>query len=325
MKKEKLYRFAPKKKVSPYMQRCKKILEKLCKNLQGDKIIAKFFVVGSGKRHLVTQLVENEKEHPFDLDFNLEIEQIPHKSEELQKLKEKIRIELNKALSECNEKFNDAQDSTSAISVQMVNSSGEIEFSFDLGIISRNKNDAFQRLIHDKQENRFHWDESPKSKNLEEKADKLRSKAALWNELRNTYLKKKNQWRGDKENHPSFVLFIEAVNEICAKKENLASQKVPKEKSSISDKDFVVLLCEKICALKFEKRPKRIRTIEGFVKSLEKWKKIRHLLNGVDFSAVPKIVFEQLKSKSEKKLSVIPNSKKVVWFDSPIITKETQK
>lgn len=323
MKKEKLYRFVPKKKVSPYMQRCKKILEKLCKNLQGDKIIAKFFVVGSGKRHLVTQLVENEKEHPFDLDFNLEIEQIPHKSEELQKLKEKIRIELNNVLREYNENFNDAQDSTSAISVQMENSSGEIEFSFDLGIISRNKNDDFQRLIHDKQKNLFHWDESPNSKNWEEKADKLRSKAALWNELRNTYLKKKNQWRGDKENHPSFVLFIEAVNEIYAKKENLASQKMPKEKSSISDKDFVVLLCEKICALKFEKRPKRIRTIEGFVKSLEKWKKIRHLLNGVDFSAVPKIVFEQL--KSEKKLSVIPNSKKVVWFNSPIITKETQK
>ena len=61
------------------------------------------------KRHMVTRLVVNGKLKPFDVDINIEIDNnnLPKKYTNLKKLKEHIRVELNKAIDEKKEYFSD--------------------------------------------------------------------------------------------------------------------------------------------------------------------------------------------------------------------------
>ena len=49
---------------------------------------------------------------------------------------------------------------------------------------------------------------------VDEKADKLK-KLGMWNEVRDTYEELKNLYlrRGDRD-HPSFVVYVEAVNQV---------------------------------------------------------------------------------------------------------------
>lgn len=73
-------------------------------------------------------------------------------------------------------------------------------------------------MIHDKQNDRYFWTEVPDSQEVFSKMELLK-KNGWWSEIRNLYLRKKNMYlqRNDK-NHPSFVVFVETVNEVydCA-------------------------------------------------------------------------------------------------------------
>lgn len=65
-------------------------------------------------------------------------------------------IELGKEFEYDKDFFSDGQDSTSVISVPLhFDNSKDIEFSFDLVIVSRNSYGNLQRLIHDKSHNNY--------------------------------------------------------------------------------------------------------------------------------------------------------------------------
>ena len=76
------------------------------------------------------------------------------------------------------------------------------------------------RLIHRKTGNtwydQYYWNMVPNSRDLWDKEDYL--KPDYWKYVRETYLDKKNMYlsRNDYE-HPSFVCYIEAVNEVYEK------------------------------------------------------------------------------------------------------------
>ncbi len=214
MKANKTYVFVPREIYKPFFNRCYNVLVPLIAELKKIGIKATLYPIGSGKRHLVTQKIVNGKPQAYDLDFNLEIDldSLPTKYKSLKKLKDKIRGLLNQIMAN-KDFFSDGQDSTSVISVPLhFNDSKEIEFSFDLAIVSRNSYGNLQRLIHDKSHNNFTWSPAKNSKDCDIKAEKLKT-PERWNKVRKRYLELKNQFIND-NNHPSFICYVMAINEI---------------------------------------------------------------------------------------------------------------
>ena len=78
------------------------------------------------------------------------------------------------------------------------------------------------RLIHNKNVyalgwDQYTWNEVPCSHQVKDKADELKE-AGLWQEVRDRYLEKKDiylSWQD--HNHPSFAVYVEAVNEVYNK------------------------------------------------------------------------------------------------------------
>lgn len=179
-------------------------------------------LIGSGAKGLVTQ---NENE-PFDLDYNLLICSYPNdlninNSESLKSLKYIVKNKLNEILN--GTYFRDAQDSTSVLTARLffTNDSNKKEFSFDVAILAKNSQGDYCRLIHDKSFiERFYWNEVPSSHDVFEKANELK-KFGWWQDVRDTYLELKNMYlqRNDR-NHPSFIVYVEAVNQVYNDYEN---------------------------------------------------------------------------------------------------------
>lgn len=171
-------------------------------NLDSD-----FYLVGSGLKNLVTQ---NENE-PFDLDYNLEIYNLADPNKNAEWLKNTLMQFLNGILE--NTPFSDCQDSTAVITSRWKSQNG-LFFSFDIAILVENTNGYFCRLIYDKNWNRFYWTEVPNSKDVYDRMDIIKENG-YWQEVRETYLNKKNMYlqRMDR-NHPSFNIFVETINEV---------------------------------------------------------------------------------------------------------------
>lgn len=212
MKEKKHYEYVSRQESNEYLTRINKILKILVQKLKRIGIKSKFYIIGSaGKRNLVTRLVINGKKKPFDVDVNIEILYIPPKYEKLDSLKELIRTELNKSIKELKENFSDGSNSTSAITVPLYNSQKALIFSFDLGIVSRNKNRDLQRLIFKKDKEIYTW-EVVFNSDLEDKFSYIRSESK-WDYLRDEYLNIKNKYIND-EFHPSYICYKMAINNV---------------------------------------------------------------------------------------------------------------
>lgn len=208
-----MYYFVDEANVAPYRSYCSKVLEELRDNLNSKREInSQFILIGSGGKNMVTQ----NEDGPFDLDYNLRIISMPDEYwNDLKKLKDTIRNELNKIVGKT--LFSDGQDSKSVITSRLVLNNDEQVFSFDIAILAENKNGNLCRLLHNKLYGQFTWNEVPNSHNVKDKADLLKRKGR-WNEVRQTYLDLKNMYlsRND-NNHPSFIVYVEAVNQIYNK------------------------------------------------------------------------------------------------------------
>lgn len=229
MKKTSEYVFVHKKVYKKYINRCRNLLEPLVKELKKIGVKSKMYLTGSGGRHLVMQKVVNGEKRPFDLDFNLEIEldSLPKKFKDLKVLKDTVRTMLNKQIFK-KDYFSDGQDSTSVISVPLhfQDDENQLQFSFDVAIVSRNVCGQLQRLIHNKKNNGFTWSLARDSKYIDEKADILR-KEELWNDLRNRYKAFRNQFINS-ANHPAFICYIMTVEEIFCSEMNKKDGKLRK-------------------------------------------------------------------------------------------------
>ncbi|MDD4291049.1 MAG: hypothetical protein PHX51_02255 [Clostridia bacterium] len=215
-----MYDFVDSAEIKPYKSFCAKTMEQLRDTLREENDInSQFYLIGSGAKNLVTQ---NENE-PYDLDYNLLILTAPQEYwNDLKRLKDEVRNTLNQIVGKT--LFSDGQDSTSVITSKLHFTENEgVEFSFDIGILAENKNGNLCRLIHEKNrygftnQDRFYWNECPSSHNVKEIADILKEHN-LWEEVRQTYLDKKNMYlRRNDRDHPSFVVYVETVNEVYVK------------------------------------------------------------------------------------------------------------
>ena len=209
------YEFVCESEAKCYRSNCSDVLKKTCELLKEEGISAQFSLVGSGARNMITR----NGDGPYDLDYNLLIMKAEERYwNDLRLLKETVRNALNRA--ERREFFSDAQDSTSCLTALLhFKDTPNVEFSFDVAITTKNKDGNCMRLIHNKNVyapglDQYTWNEVPNSHQVKDRADKLK-RAGLWQKVRDRYLEKKNMYlfRQD-HNHPSFVVYVEAVNEV---------------------------------------------------------------------------------------------------------------
>ena len=144
--------------------------------------------------------------------------------------------------------FSDAKDSTSVITAILhFTDTPQVQFSFDIGIIKKNKQGNYCRLIHQKDgwgHGTFNWCETPTSAQVGEKAAAIKT-AGKWIILRQKYLELKNWYlKGNDRTHPSFVVYVEAVNQVFAtlpkkpqpvKPSGKAPQKAVKKRAPVKD------------------------------------------------------------------------------------------
>ena len=195
---------------------CADIVNQLVQNLKGYGVDAAMHVVGSKKRNMITQ---NEKED-IDFDFNLLIRNandFPNGRD----LKEIVRQAFNEVLADND--MEDCQDSTSALTTSPIHftKGNRTSFYIDVCIV---KKDGYglHRLIHQKtgfvSMDQWIWNQVRNSNGLHEREDAL--KPDYWPEVREAYINKKNMYlsRPYDHDHPSFICYIEAVNEVYYQK-----------------------------------------------------------------------------------------------------------
>lgn len=194
---------------------CGDIVNQLVQSINNDSVMTvKACLVGSGAKNLITQ---NENE-PIDLDYNLCI--VNTKSISMlnsRAIKEYIRKQFNKVLS--SNGWGDCQDSTSVFTTEkrVFKKGNQTAFKIDIAITCKYLNN-WQRLIHQKTGlvilDGYYWNEVQNPGRLEEKVRALKYEN-LWGKVRDTYLEKKNFYlRRNDHNHPSFIVYVETVNQI---------------------------------------------------------------------------------------------------------------
>ena len=200
--------------VSKMRNLCGDIMQDLCHILKEDYDIgATFYLVGSGARNLIMQ---NNNES-VDLDYNLEIIRCED-FEDCRYIKECVRKSFNKALK-VND-LDDCNDSTVPLTTELIyfTEGNDKEFRMDVCITARDEDDNYYRLVHEKTgfalHDRYFWNIAPNSKRINEKVDYIK-KCSKWMLVRQQYEKIKNMYliRND-YNHPSFVCYVEAVNNV---------------------------------------------------------------------------------------------------------------
>ena len=198
---------------------CSDVVNQLVQEInKDDRMFVRSFLVGSGARNLFTQ----NGNQPIDLDYNLEIINYNYRDFSTRReIKEYIRKKFNIVLEKND--FSDCQDSTSALTTRKIHftQGNQTEFSIDICIVKKDIY-GWHRLIHNKYGNiytdPYHWEIVRDSKGLDDRVKWLKDND-LWEEVRETYLNKKNKYLRCPydHNHSSFIVYIESVNEVYGK------------------------------------------------------------------------------------------------------------
>lgn len=216
-----MYRYIDDKEfISKMRSVCGEIMQDLCHILKEDYDIGVvFYLVGSGAKNLILQNEQN----PVDLDYNLEIMRCED-YERCRDIKEAVRKAFNKALR--NNDWSDCQDSRSSLTTEKryFKSGNSTGFSMDVAITTRDNKDKYYRLIHKKTGiivyDEYMWEEAHSSKKLKQKVDYIK-RNGKWILVREQYCDIKNRYlRQNDHNHPSFICYLEAVNNVYSMKNN---------------------------------------------------------------------------------------------------------
>lgn len=200
---------------------CADLINQLVQRINNDDCMEVHAeLVGSGKWNLITQ---NEQK-PIDLDYNLIIDNIGRRMSSSysllgreQQIKEYVRQQFNFILQKNDAE--DCDDSTSALTTKCwyFQKWPTLKYHIDLAIVKEDQY-GWHRLIHKKTGivrcDQWYWNLIRDSSETQKKAALLK-KDGLRQHVRDRYWEKKNEYltRNDHD-HPSFIVYIETINEI---------------------------------------------------------------------------------------------------------------
>ncbi|MBR7172617.1 MAG: hypothetical protein IKD36_02365 [Clostridia bacterium] len=210
-----MYRYFEDKKTLKIIQtQCSEIIKELENELRINGLNSQIFLIGSGGRNMVMQ---NENQ-PIDFDYNLNVISY-YDLKKCREIKELTRNSFNKIMRKHG--LCDVEDSKSSLTTKELYlvKYPEIGFSIDLGIVKHDKKGNWQRLIHKKTGNtnkdEYFWNDAPNSSEYNKKTKQIKSIAGAWQLVRDEYKELKNMYlRRNDNKHPSFVCYIEAVNNV---------------------------------------------------------------------------------------------------------------
>lgn len=200
--------------LSKMRSKCSDIVNQLVQTINKEnKLQVRAYPVGSGAKNLITQNNSNA----IDLDYNIEILEFKaFDMNDCEQIKKYIGKKFDEVLLKNN--WSNCQYSSSVFTTKQrtLSKGNKTPFSIDLCIV-KHRNNCWDRLICENTGyislNRYYWNEAPHSTELSEKADKIK-KSNHWPELRQIYLDKKNMYLQRNDHyHPSFIVYIEAINE----------------------------------------------------------------------------------------------------------------
>jgi len=192
---------------------CGEMMQELCHVLKEEfDIGATPRLIGSGSRKLITQ---NGNES-CDLDYDLEINK-RYDYEDCRYIKESVRKSFNFVLHRHN--WGDCSDSVHSLGTEnrfFTKCTNKTPFSIDVGIVCRDEDGNYYRLIHNRNwaRDEYYWNQARDSREVKKKCRYIYQKGK-WEMVRDKYLELKNMYlrRGDRD-HPSFICYIEAVNNV---------------------------------------------------------------------------------------------------------------
>ncbi|MDY6366904.1 MAG: hypothetical protein SPL13_00065 [Clostridia bacterium] len=188
---------------------CETIIKNVQQSWLKDYFTFQFILIGSGSNNLITKNGENGE---FDLDYNFILQK---DKQGLINDPKKIKELFIKAFNEMNPNlgFKPAENSTSVITSKLIYGN-RLHFSFDVAIMCEGNNGNYLKIVHNKVTGQYYWNEVRHSRNYQTKIKAIKD-AGEWNDLRERYLKLKNQHLSKQEDIASFLILIQAINEIC--------------------------------------------------------------------------------------------------------------
>lgn len=203
------YKFAKQGEIKELERWCMEVLHAVQKEVR-EYFTFDIRLVGSGDKRLVTQ----NGDEAFDLDYNI-ILQKDKKGllNDPKRIKEIFVTSFNTVLKTRVSNYTHTSDSTSVITAKIVNDN-RLEFSFDVAIIVEGDNGCFYRLTHDKQTERYIWNQVKHSENYFKRFNAVKENG-YWLQFKKRYLELKNMHLNEQDNIKSFSIFLETLNEFC--------------------------------------------------------------------------------------------------------------
>lgn len=203
------YKFAKQTEVKELEQWCMKILHAVQEEVR-EYFTFDIRLIGSGDKRLVTQ----NSDKSFDLDYNIILQKDKKCLLDNPKQIKEIFVErFNQILKSRVSNYAHVSDSTSVITAKIV-INNRLRFSFDVAIIVEGDDGYFYRLTHDKQTNRYIWNQVKQSANYFEKFKAVKDNGN-WLKFKKRYLELKNMHLSRQDGVKSFSIFLETLNEFC--------------------------------------------------------------------------------------------------------------
>lgn len=210
------YHFAKEADVKETNKWCVGILNEV-QTIVKDYFTFSYELIGSGGNRLVTYNDGN----PFDLDYNIFIQKDKqHLIQQPDQIKDIFFKAFQKAFGNGIEAFNPSSytkinNSKSVITVKNIEY-GNLAFSFDVAILRQHPNGYLEKIIFDKKNNRYIWNQVKDSKDLNDKVLLVKQRLG-WNAVRERYLDLKNDSLSNNDETKSFSIFIQVINEFYQK------------------------------------------------------------------------------------------------------------
>lgn len=206
------YEYVTKAELQPAKEQIEKIITDLHTSLRKEKVTFEVNLIGSGGKNLVTKVVGGNNGYDFDYNFVIQ------KDAELSP--KDLRLLFVRKLGEIisNTNYNDVSNGKQSFTIKVVDKKkSQIIHGCDFAIVNEyidDQNNFRQEILVKYATNLYHWEDKPISKNYSTKVSNLKANG-LWNEVREEYLKIKNNNRDG--NKKSYTMYYEAVNNVYSR------------------------------------------------------------------------------------------------------------